>query len=119
MGFKTDEDRQVVIDMIKAGQGMPEIIALDVCNQADVYNLRHILKSEGVIIKKTPKATSEDTPAKVIKGKSDTKNVKSNCPAWLEGLLREQEKLQEHLRRIDALVAMYDDLIPLPKTLQH
>jgi hypothetical protein len=113
MAFKSDDDRQVVIDMIKAGQSMAEIIVLDVCNQADVYNLRHILKADGVVIKKASKSTGDETSSKVTKAKNDLKNTKQNCPAWLEGLLREQERLREHLRRIDALAAMYDDKIPL------
>jgi hypothetical protein len=113
MAFKSEDDRKLVIDMIKAGKSMAEIIALDVCNQADVYNLRHILKTDGVVIKKGSKSIGDETPSRVKKVTKDLKNTKQDCPAWLDGLLREQERLREHLRRIDALAAMYDDKIPL------
>lgn len=116
MAFKSDEDRNTVREMVIAGQGMKEILALEVCQVADVYQMRKKLKQEGISLKRPKRAQAEKTEPQP---KKRAKKEGREMPVWLEGLLEEQERLQERLKRIDALIALYDGMIPLPKSLQH
>ena len=115
MAFKDEQDRQTVRDMIIAGQGMPEIMALDICNQADVYCMRHDLKKQGVKVKTPTKVTREsievNKKARPV-SKLDVKPLRANSE-FLNILIQEQDRLRERLARIDAVVAIYDTDISL------
>lgn len=115
MAFKDDQDRQTVRDMIIAGQGMAEIMALNICNQADVYCMRHELKKQGVKVKTPAKVTKEsieDSRKVRPASKLDVKPLRANSEL-LTILIEEQDRLRERLARIDAVVAIYDTDIPL------
>ena len=122
MAWKDEEAKALAEKMIIKGQSIKEVMAAVAgrCEIYNVYDLKKNLKLAG----KIQISEKHDDPVRIgkaidaLKSKSKKETAAPVTSAFLTALIKEQERLRKCSEAIDSLLSIYDDLIPLPKSLK-